>query len=185
MADDAILEGLLRQYREQAETMTYLKRAKLLLEIWALLGSHGAVAKACEVKTQVVEQHLVLANAAPEVQVFVQDGKVSPTHAIHLIRQERRGGRPAHELLRMAIAKATAEGRAQATPKDLDRKQWDLPPRSRLRKMVQSLDGVAAQASRLLEEGRFVDRKRTGIYVTEEEARLLSELVLVSKKPGQ
>jgi len=51
--------------------------------------------------------------------------------------------------------------------------------------MVQSLDGVAAQASRLLEEGRFVDRKRTGIYVTEEEARLLSELVLVSKKPGQ
>lgn len=42
MADDAILEGLLRQYREQAETMTYLKRAKLLLEIW---GSWGATAQ--------------------------------------------------------------------------------------------------------------------------------------------
>lgn len=185
MADDAVHEGLVSRYREHAETMTYLKRAKLLRQIWDRLGTHGAVAKSCKVKTQVVEQHLVLANATAEVQRLVQDGKVSPTHAIQLIRQERRGGRPAQELLRMAIAKATAEGRTQATPKDLDRKQWDLPPRKRLRTMVQRLDGVAAQATRLLEEGRFEDRKRTGIYVTEEEARLLSELVLVSKEPGQ
>jgi DNA-binding transcriptional regulator YhcF (GntR family) len=119
------------------------------------------IAKRAAVTVQTVERALEL-NAAPEeIKELVRDKKVSATVAVNEMRTAQRAGSSKQEAaatLQKAVAKATAQGKSKATPKQVSKAKGKagLTPIKALNLVRDELHSAAVEDDKIIKGKKVV-----------------------------